>query len=153
MSAKPHIPMSREQVRKNMSAIRAKGNRTEEALRKALYKLGYRYRKYFTSLPGKPDIVFTRAKVAIFVDGDFWHARSIRERGWEEFHQVMRSENSEYWTNKFQRRIEIDKAVNAELSAIGWCVLRFWERDIRSDLTAAVSIIKYHLESRTNTNR
>jgi DNA mismatch endonuclease (patch repair protein) len=132
-----------------MSAIRSTGNKTETNLRKMLFKAGYRYRKYLAGLPGRPDIVFMKAKIAIFVDGDYWHARVISENGPKAYEPGLRTSNKDYWMKKFKRRLEIDKAVNERLAALGWCVLRFWESDIKGDLTSAFSIIGYHLQSRS----
>ena len=71
--------MTREQRHKNMSHIRSKDTKPEVLLRKALWKRGIRYRKNYAALPGKPDIALTRYKIAIFVDGDFWHARGHQD--------------------------------------------------------------------------
>jgi DNA mismatch endonuclease (patch repair protein) len=150
---KKYKPKSKEEIRRNMSAIRSSGNRTETALRKALYRLGYRYRKYSPNLPGKPDIVFGKAKVAIFVDGDFWHARLLREAGPDGFEKSIRTSNKDYWIDKFAKRVERDKAVNERLASMGWLALRFWESDIKGDIAAALSIITYHLKSRTAAKR
>lgn len=149
MMKRDYKPKSQNEIRRNMSAIRSTGNKTEASLRKALFSAGYRYRKYLAGLPGKPDIVFTKAKIAIFVDGDFWHARAIREHGPRAYERGLRTENKDYWMTKFKRRLEIDKTVNDKLAALGWCVLRFWESDIKSDLASALSIIGYHIRSRT----
>ena len=149
MTGRVYKPKSRDEVRRNMSSIRSTGNKTEADLRKALFGAGFRYRKYVAGLPGRPDIVFTRAKIAIFVDGDFWHARAVREKGPKAYKRGLRTDNKDYWMKKFERRLEIDKAVNEKLAELGWCVLRFWESDIKSDLTSAISIIGYHLKTRS----
>lgn len=149
MTQKSYKPKSPEEIKRNMSAIRAKDNRTEAGLRKALFKMGYRYRKYLSGLPGRPDIVFAKQKIAIFVDGDFWHARAIREAGPDSHSGSLKTANKDYWNKKFKRRVEIDIAVNKRLSELGWCVLRFWESEIKGDLTSALAIITYNLKSRT----
>lgn len=146
--ARRYKPKSREEIAKNMSAIRSKDNRTEAALRIALHHMGYRYRKYVKGLPGRPDIVFMKQKIAIFVDGDFWHARTLKEGAPEEVAAQIKTANRPYWMKKFQRRLEIDLSVNQRLAQQGWCVLRFWESEIRSDLTSALSIILYNLKTR-----
>lgn len=101
----------------------------EVLLRTKLWHRGLRYRKNVSSLPGKPDIVFTRAKVAIFCDGDFWHGR-----GWAAQKQKLSTgHNSAYWIQKIGRNIERDKEITLKLEKDGWVVLRFWETDIIED--------------------
>jgi DNA mismatch endonuclease (patch repair protein) len=141
-------PKGPEEINRNMSAIRSKENRTEVALRKALFGMGFRYRKYSAKLPGYPDIIFSKQKVVVFVDGDFWHARKVRESTTSKPPNAMKTSNRDYWAKKFSRRIERDRQVNHQLSALGWRVLRFWESDLKSDLTAALSIISYNLKTR-----
>jgi DNA mismatch endonuclease (patch repair protein) len=148
MTRADYKPKSRKEIAKNMAAIRSRDNQTEEALRKALFKMGYRYRKYVKGLSGCPDIVFPKQKIAVFVDGDFWHARSLKEGGPEGLQAKLKTANKAYWTKKFERRMELDRSVNEKLASQGWCVLRFWEGDIKGDLTSALSIITYNLETR-----
>ncbi len=149
MTERTYKPKTPEAIKRNMSAIRAKDNATESGLRKALFKMGFRYRKYWSGLVGRPDIVFTKQKVAVFVDGDFWHARATREAGPETPASSLKTANRDYWNKKFKRRIEIDISVNKQLSEAGWCVLRFWESDLKSDLASALAIISYNLKSRS----
>ncbi|WP_433465299.1 very short patch repair endonuclease [Spirillospora sp. CA-128828] len=109
---------------RNMKANRRSDTKPEITLRKALYALGYRYRKDFRlDLPGgvrvRPDIVFTARKVAVFVDGCFWHV--CPEHGREP------TSNEWYWTPKLRRNVERDRAADAALEAAGWRVVRLWE--------------------------
>ena len=128
-----------EQRSHTMSRIRAKDTRAEVLLRKALWKKGLRYRKNYAALPGKPDIALTRQKIAIFVDGDFWHAR-----GHQDFPGEQVASNKEYWQKKLARNVERDKDVNDALTEAGWLVLRFWETDIKRDLSGCVrQIVEY----------
>lgn len=127
------------QRHKNMKHIRYQDTQPEVILRKALWHRGIRYRKNYSALPGKPDIVLTRQKIAIFVDGDFWHARG---------HQLQPGEqvksNKEYWGPKLKRNVERDKEVNDMLTDLGWIVLRFWESDIKKNLEGCIQeIIRY----------
>ena len=127
------------QRHKNMKHIRYQDTQPEVILRKALWHRGIRYRKNYSALPGKPDIVLTRQKIAIFVDGDFWHARG---------HQLQPGEqvksNKEYWGPKLKRNVERDKEVNDMLTDLGWIVLRFWESDIKKNLERCIQeIIRY----------
>jgi DNA mismatch endonuclease (patch repair protein) len=117
-----------------MSAIRATENATEKALRSALHRTGLRFRKYVKNLPGKPDIVFSSAKVAVFVDGDYWHARVLREGGPSALEATLRTESRDYWRQKFHKRVLRDDLVTSELAAAGWKVLRFWESEVKADL-------------------
>jgi len=97
-----------------------------------------RYRKNVKTLPGKPDIVFGRARVAVFCDGDFWHGRN-----WKELKSKLRQgTNAEYWLAKIESNIERDRLNTALLEADGWSVLRLWETDIKRDPQAAAESVK-----------
>src|SRR5579862_3298439 len=104
-------PKPKDEVARNMSAIRSSGNKTETALRKALHKVGLRYRKYRADLPGRPDLVFMQAKVAVFVDGDFWHGRVLIEDGLAALKARLRTPNRAYWLSKLQRRVARDREI------------------------------------------
>lgn len=131
--------MTREQRHKNMSHIRSKDTKPEVLLRKALWKRGIRYRKNYADLPGKPDIVLTRYKIAVFVDGDFWHARGHQDSPGEQV-----ASNKEYWQKKLRNNVERDKAVNDVLTEDGWLVLRFWSSDVMKHLDDCINqILQY----------
>jgi len=132
--------LTHKQRKYNMSHIRAADTKPEVMLRKALWKKGLRYRKNYTALPGKPDIVLTRQKIAIFVDGDFWHARGHQDNPGEQV-----SSNQAYWTKKLSRNVERDKEVNDELTQAGWLVLRFWESDIKKDLAGCIARLEEYI--------
>ena len=132
--------LSREQRHRTMSRIRAQDTKAELLLRKALWKRGYRYRKNYAALPGKPDIVLTRQKIAIFVDGDFWHARGHQDCPGEQV-----ASNKVYWQKKLGRNVERDKDGTDILTEEGWLVLRFWETDIKRDLEGCVRKIEEYL--------
>lgn len=104
----------------------------ELKLRKALWSLGLRYRKNAADLPGRPDIVFRGARVAVFCDGDFWHGRNWQERK----RKLSAGHNAPYWLAKIERNIERDRERTAMLESAGWTVLRFWETDIVRDADA-----------------
>lgn len=129
-------PKSRDEIRRNMSAIRSRDNRTEIALRRSLHALGLRYRLHPPDVLGKPDIVFPRARVAVFVDGDYWHARLLREKGMTAVRERLRGGDQDYWIKKFTRRVERDDEVNKTLRNFGWVVLRFWESDLKKTIQA-----------------
>lgn len=124
-----------------MSAIRSTENKTEAALRRGLHALGLRYRKYAVGVPGKPDIVFRREMVAVFVDGDYWHARVFREGGAAALRASIRNPNIDYWLDKFFRNVSRDDAVTAELKRRGWLVVRVWESDLKRDLSQTANRI------------
>ena len=126
-----------EQRRKNMQHIRSNNTKIEEILRKALWNKGYRYRKNFKDLPGKPDIVITKYKIAIFCDGEFFHGKD-----WEVLKQRLEnSNNSEYWINKISKNMHHDDQVNKELMVMGWTVSRFWGNDIKKNTDVCIKVI------------
>jgi DNA mismatch endonuclease (patch repair protein) len=115
-----------------MSRIRSKNTSIELALRRALWARGLRYRIHFSDLPGSPDIVFTKSRVAIFCDSSFWHGRD-----WKKRKSKIRS-NREYWLKKIGGNIARDRRVSKLLLSSGWKVLRFWDVEITSDTEACV---------------
>ena len=124
----------------NMASIKSKNTKAERVLRLALWHRGIRYRKNWQKLPGSPDIAITKYKIAVFVDGDFWHARGHEQAPGEQV-----GTNKDFWKKKLARNVERDKEVNDQLTQAGWLVLRFWESDIIKDVGAAVAEIKSYL--------
>jgi DNA mismatch endonuclease (patch repair protein) len=106
-------------------------------LRRALWKLGLRYRVDARDLPGRPDILFVRARVAVFCDGDFWHGRDLKQR----VKKLARGHNAPYWVAKIQSNVARDRCHDAALANEGWLVLRFWEGDILRDASALAAAI------------
>ena len=129
---------------KIMSSIKSKNTKPEITLRKALWNKGLRYRKNYKKLPGSPDIVFVGKKVAIFIDGDFWHGNNWRIRGLKSLEEEL-SQYSDFWKQKILRNIERDKRVNKELKELGWTVLRYWESDIKKNIDKVIDDILKHL--------
>ncbi|MCG8066284.1 MAG: very short patch repair endonuclease [Candidatus Thiodiazotropha taylori] len=119
-----------------MAQIKRTDTKPEIILRRELWSRGYRYRLK-NSLTGKPDLVFTKQKVAIFVDGCFWHKCPE--------HFVMPASNREFWATKINKNVKRDHAVSSALSREGWRVLRFWEHEIESDVASVVVAIVYAL--------
>lgn len=128
--------LTAQQRQKSMRHVKAENTRPEIVFRKALWQAGFRYRKNWKVLPGKPDIAITKHKVAIFIDGEFWHGKdydggeyashkygSLRE-------QLEHGNNSEFWKQKIERNMQRDLEVEAELNGLGWTVLRFWGKDV-----------------------
>lgn len=111
-----------------MKKIHSTDTKAEIALRKALWANGIRYRKNYTKLPGKPDIAVVKHKVAIFIDGEFWHGYN-----WEVKKKRIKP-NRGYWIPKIEKTLIRDKENNEKIYAMGWTVLRFWEHEIKKDL-------------------
>jgi DNA mismatch endonuclease (patch repair protein) len=124
-----------EQRKKNMRAIRSKDTKSECVLREELWRRGYRYRKNYNKVSGRPDIVFIGKKLAVFCDGEFWHGYNYNEN------TDVSGTNKEYWNQKIKRNIERDKEVTINLEFQGWAVLRFWSKQIQKDLDGCVSKI------------
>ena len=126
-----------EQRKKNMQNIRNKDTSIEMKLRKALWAKGYRYRKNYKKLPGKPDIAITKYKIAIFCDSEFFHGKD-----WEILKpRLEKGNNSEYWVSKITRNQRRDDEVNKELLFQGWTVIRFWGKDILKNVDECVKVI------------
>jgi len=121
--------VSKEQRSRIMSRIRGKDTKPEMRLRRALHAEGLRYRVH-AKLPGKPDIVFGPARLAVFVQGCWWHACPEHFR--------MPKSNVDFWREKFDRNVERDRQVANKLRRLGWSVLHFWEHEINGDLDAVV---------------
>lgn len=132
--------MTKKQRHKNMQAVKANDTVPELLLRKALWHTGIRYRKNYRKLPGSPDIAITKRKIAIFVGGDFWHAKGHQDNPGEQV-----ATNKDFWQRKLTRNVERDKEVNDALLEEGWLVLRFWESEIKKDVAACVEQIMSYL--------
>src|SRR5215218_4536877 len=123
-----------------MARIRAKDTTPELRLRKELWRRGYRYRLHRRILGARPDLVFEKARVVIFVDGCFWHGCPI--------HYIPPVSNSGYWRTKITGNRQRDSNNNRALIKAGYTVLRFWECEIRSDLTKLVERVEDALRTR-----
>lgn len=131
--------LTKIQRRHTMQSVHSTDTRPEVLLRKALWKRGIRYRKNYADLPGKPDIALTCYRIAVFVDGDFWHARGHQDCPGEQV-----ASNKEYWRKKLKNNVERDKAVNDALTEAGWLVLRFWSSDVMKHLDDCINqILRY----------
>lgn len=134
-----------EQRHKNMSHIKNKDSQIELVLRKALWNRGYRYRKNYKKLPGKPDIALTKYKIAVFCDSEYFHGKD-----WDDLlPRLQRGNNSDFWIKKISGNIERDKVVNSMLEEMGWLVLRFWGNDIKKNLSNCVDIIETAIKERS----
>ena len=133
---------------KIMSAVHSKDTRPELKLRHALWHKGMRYRVNVKSLPGKPDIVFSKVKIAVFCDGDYWHGHNWALRGIPSLEEELAG-YSDFWQNKIRGNIERDKRNTEKLESEGWLVLRFWESEINKDLEDCVRRIVEAYNQRT----
>jgi DNA mismatch endonuclease (patch repair protein) len=112
----------------NMSRIKAKDTKPELALRKALFARGLRYRVHPKHIPGKPDIYSKKYKLAIFVDGEFWHGKDWINR------KKSLKKNRDFWIAKIERNMQRDREINAILADKGLKVMRFWDSEIKKEL-------------------
>ena len=124
-----------------MSKIKSKNSEAELLIRKALYALGLRYRIHDKRVIGKPDIVFLKHKLAIFIDGDWWHGRNYDRENYK---------YNKYWKEKILSNMNRDRKVENELKSIGWKTLRFWEKDIKKDPLKYALIISAAIQKRKN---
>lgn len=112
-----------------MSRNRKEGGVAERQLRSALWRMGFRFRIHAAHLPGKPDLVFARERIAVFCDGDFWHGRNWARRK----KSLSAGQNAEYWVAKIVSNRARDRRVRGLLEKEGWRVIRLWETDIHRD--------------------
>jgi DNA mismatch endonuclease (patch repair protein) len=121
-----------------MANVKLHDGPLETAIRSELHRNGYRFRKHVKSLPGKPDLVFPKAKVAVFIDGDFWHG--YRLPSWE--HKL-----SDFWRDKLIANRERDRRNFRRLRTMGWHVIRIWQHQIEKDFESCISKIIVALKS------
>jgi len=136
-------PASRSASAAARGASRKSGTSIELLLRRALSALGVRYR-IANNLPGRPDLVFVGAKVLVFCDGDFWHGRDLEGR----LRKLKTGHNAPYWVAKIRGNVARDIRTTAQLTAEGWTVLRYWESEIRSDVSRVASEIQREVAGR-----
>lgn len=131
--------LTKEQRKKCMKRIKSKDTEIERVLRNALWNKGYRYRKNYAALPGKPDIALTKYRIAVFCDSEFFHGKD-----WHEIlrPQIMRGNNSEFWEKKITQNMERDKEVNKKLVYLEWTVVRFWGKEIKKNPDKCVRVIE-----------
>jgi len=126
-----------DQRHKNMQHVRSKDTSIEIKLRKALWEKGYRYRKNYSALPGKPDIVLVKQRIVIFCDSEFFHGKD-----WEVLKpRILRGNNPDYWLKKIGRNMERDRENDKVLLYLGWTVIRFWGKEILKNTDECVRVI------------
>lgn len=125
--------LTKEQRKKNMRNIKSINTIPERAIMRILKQRKIYFAKHVNTLPGKPDIVFRRKGVAVFIDSDFWHGHKKRF--------VMPKSNRKYWRTKIERNKERDKIVNRQLKKVGWNVIRLWEYDVKRNIDKCINKI------------
>jgi DNA mismatch endonuclease Vsr len=138
--------LNKEQRRKNMQAVKSSGSKIEMMLSRALFAKGYRYRKNDESVFGKPDISFKKYKVAVFVDGEFWHGKDWKKRKYD-----LKS-NQEFWIRKIESNIRRDRIVRKRLEQGGWVVHRFWGKEIEEKLQFCIKKIETSIDASKEKN-
>ena len=128
--------LSKEKRSKIMAGIKSKNTKIELKLRKELHKMGFRYKLHY-KIDGTPDIAFPLKKIAIFVDGDFWHGYE-----WSKLRPKLKNA---FWKDKITKNMKRDKNVNKLLNDKGWKVIRFWEHQVNDDACRCAKAIKNKL--------
>lgn len=135
-----HNPQQRS---KNMRAIKSAATKVEIILGKALWNLGYHYRKNNKTVFGKPDFTFKKLKIAIFIDSEFFHGKD-----WET--RKKPQTNAEFWIKKIERNMQRDIEVTTYLESQNWKVLRFWSKEIEKNLDECVALIEHEIALRSS---
>lgn len=131
---------------KRMANVSLKGGKSETKLAKGLWRKGVRYRKNYKSLPGSPDIAITKYKIAIFVDGEFWHGYD-----WENRKRKLKR-NREYWIQKIEENMARDKRNDMLLKKKGWIPIHFWEKQILKDNEYCIEKVLLYIRSVKDTS-
>jgi len=130
--------LSPESRHKNMQNIRSKGTLPERIFAKELRKRHIYYNLHYAKIIGKPDFVFKRAKLAVFIDSDFWHFNPER--------CIIPESNKEYWVKKLNGNKSRDERVSRELNEKGWQVIRFWEYDVKKNIDEVMKCFESKLK-------
>lgn len=125
-----------------MSRVKGKDTGIERAVRSELHKRGLRFRKHVKDLPGKPDVVFPKAKVVIFIDGDFWHGYRF---------PLWANKLPDFWKEKIQKNRERDKKNLIKLKKMGWHVIRIWQHELESRFIASIERIIFAVNQSKDT--
>ena len=130
--------LNAEQRHKCMSHIKSKDTSIEVSLRRALWKKGYHYRKNYSALPGTPDIVLIKYRIAIFCDGELFHGKN-----WEILKpRLLKGNNPDFWVKKIERNMKRDDENDKKLLFLGWTVIHFWGNDILKNTDQCVKVIE-----------
>lgn len=120
-----------------MRRVRSRDTMPELKVRRALHAAGFRYRLHRKDLPGNPDLVLPRFRVAVFVHGCFWHWHGCKR-------SRMPEANRDYWTAKINRNIERDRLTQGALEALGWKVVILWECELQQGIAATIQLLNEH---------
>ena len=134
------------EVSKHMKALSHGKSKVEAVLAKALWHKGYHYRLNYKELPGKPDIVLTKYRIAIFVDGEFWHGKDF------DINKYRIKSHREYWINKIEKNMERDVRNDNLLRQMDWIPLHFWSKDVEKYTEYCIDEIEEWINSRKDTN-
>ena len=130
-----------------MSKVKLKKGDAETLLAKKLWSRGYRYRLNFKKLPGSPDIAILKHRIAVFVDGEFWHGYN-----WSEKKEKIKR-NRDYWIEKIEENMARDDRVDKELLALGWTPIHFWSKEVmKNPEECAESIAELIFDIQINAN-
>jgi|SRR5690625_4716679 len=138
--------LTKAQRRRNMQANKSSGTKPERLLGSELHARNIRYRKNRKDIFGKPDFSIKKIKLAVFVDGEFWHGKNWQKRKYD--HKT----NIKFWHSKIERNIERDKEVNTKLKEEGWTIMRFWAKDIEKNLVSCADKIEEKIKELNNEN-
>ena len=124
------------EISKRMANVHLKASKAETDLAKELWRRGLRYRKNYRKLPGSPDIAILKHKIAVFVDGEFWHGKDWEAR------KMRLKRNREYWIEKIEENMARDFRDDQLLMQAGWVPIHFWEKEVINDLSTCVATIE-----------
>ena len=130
------------EISKRMSHVKTKRNSAEVMIAKSLWHKGYRYRLNYKALPGSPDIALTKYRIAIFIDGEFWHGKDFEQR------KTKLKNNKDYWIEKIQENIDRDLRNDKLLKQMDWYPIHFWSNDAIKYCNQCIDEIIYTIEDR-----
>lgn len=130
------------EISKRMSHVHLKGGKGETILAKSLWHKGVRYRKNYKKLPGSPDIAITKYKIAVFVDGEFWHGEN-----WEDRKSRLKK-NRDYWIEKIEENMARDKRNDKTLREMGWVTVHFWEKEVLKQTDKCIDTVLEKIRDR-----
>lgn len=134
-----------EQISQRMSNVNLKQGKAETLLAKSLWAKGIRYRKNYKKLPGSPDIAIIKYKVAIFIDGEFWHGYD-----WDSRKATLKN-NREYWIEKIEENMRRDEKNDRLLKEMNWVVIHFWEKEVLKNTRVCVEAVEETICNQLNT--
>ena len=130
------------EISKRMSHVKTKKNSAEVMIAKSVWHRGYRYRLNYKALPGSPDVALTKYRIAIFIDGEFWHGKNFEQR------KNKLKNNKDYWIEKIQENIDRDLRNDKLLRQMAWYPIHFWSNDVIKYCNQCIDEIIYTIEDR-----